>query len=393
MKKLIILILSMFLIGCTESFNIESNDFESVIVIEATITDEFKHQEILISNAYKIDQDIPSPLTNAIIKVVDQNNISYLFTESEPGKYISNNPFKAIINVGYSLEVTTEKGEIYTSTQTKIKSKSTIDNLTVSFEPNLNEFSINVNSYNPNSNSNYYKFSYQETYKIIAPYWSPLDIEIIDRLRNIVKVINKPNSNTKICYQTVNSNQIIQTKTTDLNEDRLTNFPVRKISANDFIVSHRYSINVKQQVQSFDAYTYYSVLKKFSNVENILSQNQPGFFNGNIKSASNPNNKVLGFFEVASVSSKRLFFNYRDYISSGRPDFPETCYTIAPELQHGFSEPPGPLIRALESNSWVFNAVNKNISDSKPGPYLIVQKGCGYCTSYGRSSKPNFWID
>jgi hypothetical protein len=53
-------------------------------------------------------------------------------------------------------------------------------------------------------------------------------------------------------------------------------------------------------------------LKELSGSDGILSQNQPGFFFGNIKSVENPNEKVIGYFEVSSVSSQRIFFNYED---------------------------------------------------------------------------------
>src|SRR5690606_5351791 len=101
------------------------------------------------------------------------------------------------------------------------------------------------------------------------------------------------------CYNTIASDQILVATTRDQSEDRVQNFPVRFIAATNDIIKHRYSINVKQYVQTFEAYTFYKTLSQMSgNNGNILSQNQPGFFSGNIFSDSDPEEKIIGFFEV-----------------------------------------------------------------------------------------------
>lgn len=393
LKYIFVLYLINF-ISCTESFTIESYDFESVLVVEATITDENKNHTILLSKAFKVSENTPEHIENAIVKIIDENNNVFTFSEITPGTYVSDIAFKAIENVNYKLSISTQDGNIYESSNSKTISKSTIDNLSVSLEKNgLNEdqFSINVDSYDANNNSNYYKYSYEETYKIDVPYWSPLEAFISTTTPPRVSIDNKIDKTKKVCYNTQQSSEIIQTTTKDLTEDRITKFPVRKILASDFIISHRYSIKVKQQVQSYDAYNYYSILNKFSDASDLLSQSQPGFFNGNITSTINENERVLGFFEIAHVSEKRIFFNYRDFIAIGRPEYAENCYKNAPSNSNG----PGgnDLVITLQSGEWLYYSENKNVSDGYPGPYLLYPKGCGDCTKYGSNVKPDFWID
>lgn len=392
--KFVFILCLINLISCTEPFTIESYDFESVLVVEATITDENKKHTILLSKAFKISEDSPEHIENAIVKITDENNTEFTFTETSPGKYVSDIAFKAVTDINYKLSIATDDGNVYESNNSKTTSKSKIDNLSVSLEKNsLNEdeFSINVDSYDPERNSNYYKYSYEETYKIEAPYWSPLEAFISATTPPRVSIGNKIDKTKKICYNTQASNTIIQISTKDLSEDRLTKFPVRKVLASDFKVSHRYSINVRQQIQSYDAYNYYSILNKFSNASDLLSQSQPGFFNGNIKSMLNENERVLGFFEIAHVSEKRIFFNYRDFIAIGRPEYAEDCYKNAPTNSNG----PGgnDLVITLQTGDWIYYAENKTVSDGYPGPYLLYPKGCGDCTIYGSNVKPDFWID
>src|SRR5690606_28802170 len=112
--------------------------------------------------------------------------------------------------------------------------------------------------------------------------------------------IHPRTTEARICYSTQSSDKIIVATTSNLSEDRIDAFPVRFISAKDPIITNRYSINVIQYVQSLEAYTFYRTLGQMAGTGgNILSQNQPGFFSGNLSSDSDPDEKVIGFFEVS----------------------------------------------------------------------------------------------
>jgi len=391
-----VVLTSFLFYACTESFDIESISFESALVIEASITTDEKFQEVHLSKAFKIDEDGPHPESNAIVSIKDENGITYEFSEITPGIYQSDAKFSASVNTVYQLFITTASGEVYESKPEKTSSTSQIDDVYATKDIGADgseEFRINIDSYDPTGKSKYYRYTYEETYKIVAPYWSSLKFNILSRIPPLVEVIAKKDLSKKTCYQTKKSTLIFQTETTGLTEDRVTKYVLRRIPVDAFITSHRYSILVKQHVQSYEAYTYYSILNKFSNSSNLLSQNQPGFFNGNIYSTSNKDKKVIGFFEISSVSSKRMFFNYRDFFKYHRPPYPQTCENYAPEISPGFEEPPVPLIRAIESGNWLYFDINRVRDEIFPGPYLLKRKGCGDCTVYGSNSKPSFWVD
>jgi poly(hydroxyalkanoate) granule-associated protein len=79
------------------------------------------------------------------------------------------------------------------------------------------------------------------------------------------------------------------------------------------IISHRYSILVRQYLQTPEANSFYRSLRDFSSSDNIFSQVQPGLLEGNISPVGDGDSFVLGYFEVSSVSESRLFFNYVDF--------------------------------------------------------------------------------
>src|SRR5690606_13165967 len=116
-----------------------------------------------------------------------------------------------------------------------------------------------------------------------------------------------------ICYSTEYSTGINQTTTTELNENRVVRFPVKYLSKLDAKMQTRYSILVKQYAQSLEAYTFYKIVKELGSVGNLLSQGQPGYVAGNMVSEANPEEKVLGFFEASSMTSKRIYFNYENF--------------------------------------------------------------------------------
>ena len=376
-------ILCILFYSCTDSFVIESIAQEDALVIEASITNENKNQIIYLSKAYKLTDSEEVPETNAIVVVKDENQVSYTFTETTPGTYVSNTKFSAQIGVNYQLSITTTNGKVYESKPEKTISNTVIENVNVELDGNIEgtqEFRLFVNSFDPTGNSKYYRYTYEETYKIEAPFWSPLEAIVNN---GFVSIVQKADLNQKVCYQTNTSNTIIQTKTTDLSEDRV-QFAVRRIPIDDYKISNRYSLLVKQYVQSYEAHTYYNVLNKFSNASDLLSQSQPGFFSSNIYSTTNNNEKVLGFFEVTSVSEKRVFINYRDYFPVDSSKYIDECYVIAPSDDIGL---------LINEGKWIYYKSNENISDEYPGPYLFVQKGCGDCTEYGTNIKPAFWVD
>jgi hypothetical protein len=197
-----------------------------------------------------------------------------------------------------------------------------------------------------------------------------------------------PNSvDTRVCYGTQNSTEIILISTAELNENRV-DFPVRFISDQNTIISHRYSILVSQYVESLAAYTYYKTLKKISSSGSLLSPLQPGFLTGNIKSTTNPDDKIIGYFDVASVSSKRIYFNYADlFPGESLPPYYTNC--LREDLNFCFAGigcDGDNLVYGFSNNTLTY-AANSGIK------YFVYPAPCGDCTTFSSNIKPPFWQD
>lgn len=392
--RIIFLLNIVVLYGCVEEIDIvETDQFENYLVVEATLTDQEISQEISLSRTYSLEDNVVPPESNADVKVTDSNGVEYSFEELSPGQYRSAEIFAAQPNINYTLTIRTQNGNLYESREMLLTSVNPIDELF--FERDFNEngqegVSVFVNNYDPLGQSNFYRFKYEESYKVIAPLWTSLDL--IDNLAAGVASYDErfefiPRSTDElICYKTNVSNSIIITNTKDLIEDRLNNFRVLFLNRNDFKIAHRYSILLTQFIQSAEAYTFYQFLSEISESENLLSETQPGFLSGNITSLSNTEEKVIGFFEVVSADTQRIYFNYEDLFSNELlPPYPIQC-----GIENFYAPLFDQLDEALASRDYKFY-LNNDEPEELEGPYFLVPAPCGDCTFYGDSSPPVWW--
>ena len=260
MKKLlptlfVLPFITILLFGCTEPFTVQDLEIpDEVLVIETSITNENKFQEIFLSKAYKLSSEEEAPETNATIHVEDENKTVYAFNETTPGTYVSSSKFSAQSGVNYQLFITRTSGEKYESKPEKTTSSSHIEDISVNLKTGIlgggSEFRFYVNSYDATGESKYYRYTYEETYKIVAPYWSSLKAVPISSNEAVIEPKTGDELKNRICYNSKKSIGIIQTETSNLEDDRVL-FSVRSISTRDFSVSHRYSIKVKTACSIF----------------------------------------------------------------------------------------------------------------------------------------------
>ncbi len=386
----------LLLVSCVESFEPETEIFESVLIVEATITNENKRQQVLLSRTFRLEEDGPNPESSAQVVVRDDQQNEFVFEEVEAGRYLSVQSFGALPNREYSLSVVTSDGRTYGSDSASLTAESQIVDLYASREENANGqdgIAILLDNQTNDENALFYRFEYEETYKIIAPRWVSVDAVVVrDRPSPPIIVLEPKTEEQRVCYNTELSNDIILGDTENSNQNVLTRFPVRFISSDNFIISHRYSILVKQFVQSREAFAFYETLNEFSSqTESLFSQIQPGFLNGNVFSTQNESEKVLGFFQVSTVTSQRLFFDYEDFfLGEPLPPYATDCsLEFTPDLLPGSPGGASPLVQAINSlgQKYVSSSGDEN------RPFILVNRPCGDCTALGSNVIPDFWVE
>ncbi|PRX54549.1 DUF4249 domain-containing protein [Flagellimonas meridianipacifica] len=387
-------VFSLFFASCVETFEPETEVFESVLIVEAAITNEDKRQQVLLTRTFRLEEDGPNPESSATVRVIDDQQNEFVFEEVEPGRYLSALPFSAVPNRQYQLSIATSDGRTYGSESVSLTPESQILDLYASREENSNGqdgIAILVDNQGSQSGTQSFRFEYEETYQIIAPRWVAVDAVVVrDRPPPAIVILEPKTEEQQVCYNTELSNTIILGDTENTDQNGLTRFPVRFIGRDNFIISHRYSILVRQFAQTREAFAFYETLNEFSSrTESLFSQIQPGFLIGNVFSLESESENVLGFFEVSSVTSRRIFFDYEDFFpGEPLPPYASDCsLEFTPDLLPGSPDGPSPLVQAINSLGQKF--VESTGDDSRP--FVLVSRPCGDCTALGSNVIPDFW--
>lgn len=391
-KGLCFLVLSFF-IACVEPYEPATETFESALVVEGMITSELKNQEIKLSQTYALEEDTIAYVNGAQIEVVSSAGESFNFQNTGNGMYKSVMPFQAQEGTGYHLEIQVD-GKLYKSDEEMISGNTSLENVTA--ERTLNddgELGVGIFAETHTADdSKFFRYTYEETYKIVSPYTS--NKKFITNNRGFAVLVDVPQDEEReICYNSVSSKKGVLSDKTYLSGDDQ-KVLIKFLNIDDKKILNRYSILVKQNVISSEAFQYFITLDELSNSESIFSQNQPGFLVGNIYEVDNPNAKVIGYFEVAKEEEMRIFFNFNDLFSpEERPDSKDDCEITAPLPGLGYE--PGDIDNYVASGQlqYLRPAVPSNDPMNPTGPYAMVPTGCVDCKVYGTPEKPEFWIE
>ena len=397
--------------NCTEPYQIETTSFKDVLVIESTITNELDYQEIKLSRTYSLVSDEPNNESNAQVWIEDSDQNTYNFSESEPGVYVSDETFKAEPDIAYQLHITTSSGKHFESNEEYLTPVAELGSLYAEKAINngIAGIEVRVNSNEDIGNAKHFRYEYEETYKIVAPY----DIEFNIELTNINItpqyfsydiVVTDNDYEKKVGYASESEQEILQTIITDYNNS-ISKFPICFIEETNHKIREKYSILVRQYVQTKESHGFYKKLKDLGSVESLLINSQPGYVNGNIYEVGSEQEKVVGFFEVSSVSEKRIFFSHYDF-DLPKPDFPYFCETSICDYRDNTVYDYDPSERAVmysllkvETPPWELLEINYEEEIDFEGNiilipiYTLLTPECGNCTSFSSNIKPEFWED
>ena len=374
--------------NCVEEFDFGTQNFEDILVVDARITDELKFQEVTLSRTFRLENEGPAPEIGASVSVTDDQQNVFQFSETTEGQYISNVAFAAEPGVSYQLQITTQSGKSYASRSVVLPQATPIDDLYA--ERIINDdgeegIGFFVDSFDPTGNAFFYRYEYEETYQTIPPHWFDLDIKVISRNPPQIELVAREREE-RVCYKAERSNQFILNTTSDLTENRVERFMVHFLTPSDVKLRDRYSILVRQFVQTPEAHEFFDTLSNFSDLESLFSQLQPGFVTGNILAVEDPNENVLGFFEATPISEKRIFVNRLDlFPESLRPEFPGTC-SFFEESDRDVAG----VIDAVERRGLKLIAVRGSFSTNI---YDFTNKLCSDCNVLGSNIRPDFWVD
>lgn len=296
--------------NCVEPYDFKPTDNNAYLVIDGIITqaNEINRVRLTNSTAYGTNT-IAKPIENAKIKLLNSNNESEYFIEEGDG-YYAHYGFSLNIQVGETYHIEISIGEKkYQSIPEKLPEPIVPDSVSfkLGYKSEINTYGIEV-SYenidvfintpiNVDGEKSYLRWKTNES-------WSFTEIKC------------SPLHNPKTCYMT-----------RELNEDKFFIYSSEAITgtylSNKFVANkrildnvefiERHYFNVEQYTITKEAYAFWERAVQIASPSGDIFDLPPAQFSGNVYNVNDKDEVVLGYFEVAGESIKRILL-YRDDI-------------------------------------------------------------------------------
>jgi hypothetical protein len=368
--------------GCIEPYTPEIDKYEDILIIDGLITDQpYSIVRLSRGSYYNQSESIPEGGATVIIGD-DLGNVISMYEES-PGIYRSLDPdFEGIIGRNYRIYVYTDDDQGYESDFVELKKVPEIENLYTEFGEKAvgtdleKGFYVYVDTYDPDNETRYYRYEFEETWEFSVPYTS--FFELVGRTIQMRSVINRQ------CWRTELGSDILLASSEKMESDMIRHFPVHFVSIVGSRLSRRYSILVRQYSVNAEAYVFWNQLKINNQNLGTLFDKQPAQIYGNIHSMDGNEAPVLGFFEASSMKSKRIFLENKDL----PPD-------VLTESEFAFCRHDYLIVsnrRALDYALRGYCIVGEEVSPQfGQGMGVILNHKCCDCTLNGSNIRPDFW--
>jgi len=371
----------ILLMNCVEPFPLTSIEYNEVLVIEALLTNEFKQHKVTISRTSKLNELVFLPEEGASVKIQINQGFEIPLTETSPGIYLTPE-YAGTSGTDYKLFVNTQDNKEYVSREVQLKQTPAIENVYAKY-PVFNDsgekgIQIYLDTEDPTNQTRFYRWEYEDTYEIKTPYPSKFVWLGGNNITFRLQAVDN-------CWASSTSNNVFVRTTKGLLSDRVTAMPLKFISSQSPELVIKYSILIKQYALTEEAYLFWKQIQNVNETQGSLFDIQPGEVNGNIFSIDSKN-KVLGYFDAASVSSKRSFFTPLDFEESGYspPQLLGSCLETAP-IEVPIEEL-GTTMNIYQKSLTIYDALGAG-----PSSVLLLRISCCDCTSKGTNVKPAFW--
>jgi hypothetical protein len=376
----ILILIILFSLSCKEEFNLETKDYQELMVFEGFITNNSGPYSIKISKTSTINKPTKIPFTNCEVIIYDDKGYSEVLTEKEPGSYITKeNGIQGTVGNKYKINVTTPDNNKYETEFQEMLEPVRIDSLYANLEYHelfndpidLPGYQFYISTETAQKDSSYFLWDLTETYEYNADFTLFAMQTVYGMIYCKTDTIGCPDfSPYYTCWRTAPVKNVFTAETATLTIPKINNKKLNFVGTNSRRLSVIYSLLLKQYTINKEAHLFWKAFEDQISDENPLFASQPDNIHSNIKNLSNPKETIFGYFTVASSDEKRIFVeNPHESISY------EKCYVL---LEWKDLHRPLP---------WYFILNND-------GTMGIIEHDCLDCRSNGGVlEKPDYWIN
>jgi hypothetical protein len=316
------------------------------------------------------------PALNAILIVDgDQHTLVPLY---ETGNGIYGNLLPLKTSEKYRLSITTSDGTKYQSDFIPFKQTPPIDSL--SWDQDTSDVRFFINTHDPQNNTTYYRWQYEETWQYSTYLTSNFDYV------HGALIPRPPDEQIHNCWKENKAATILLASTSQLSQDIVHKFPFNTVSKSTEKLYVLYSVQISQYALTRDEFEYWTELKKNSEQLGSIFDAQPSQLNSNIHCTTNPREPVMGYLSASTAQKKRIFVGINEMTNMNYTPYYLPCQSLK-DVTTGFSAQD--TARAYEYlemprhlfTFWYFD-----------GAYHVAQNFCIDCREHGgTNAKPDFW--
>jgi len=317
-QLLTITILGFTNTSCIDFFHPRLNgESDNKYVIDGTINDRDSLQVITISTTSTVSKPNFNPLSYCKVKVIDDIGNTFIFEENvkERGKYESKIDNKFLKpGISYQVQVETASGIEIVSDFDKMPECPDVDTIyyirkdiqtSDPLSPRQGiQFYIDIDK--QNTNCEFFRWRLTETYEHHAMYPQMIG--------------ETPNYSMFKCWTTLEIKDIFVLSTKNISQETFHLQPLNFVDNRSQRLTFCYSLLVDQYAVSEATYKFWESLKSNSSEQGGLYSTQPIIVKGNLRSTTNPDVEVLGFFNASSIKSKRIFVKNVENLKIHAPD-------------------------------------------------------------------------
>lgn len=410
-KKIVSFLLLVAFASCIDPYIPVLNNYSSLLVVEGLITNENKPYKIKLGRTTSHEESIPEMVNDANVSIIDGNGRKVTLQHCGDGYYKTDSTsFTGVIGQKYTLQIITSDGKEYKSEESVMLPVAPIDK--IYFEKGeeisgiLGELftglKIFVNSSVAPEMNKFFRWSYEEDWKIRMPNPQVYTYEYVnDTTINFeyVPVIKS------FCWKKYQPGEIITGSILPGEDNQMLKKEISFIApVKSDRLTIQYSILVKQYSISEMEFNFWNNLKKAGEAGGDIFASQPFPVISNIHNVNNREEQVLGFFEVSSVTRKRLFVTSHELEALNLPHYRSACDEI-PKSPDDF----GPANFTWDDVYHMYTDKGKYVfvrpevtPNTLVAGHVYVRNllelvfaptACVVCETSGLTTKPDFWID
>jgi hypothetical protein len=324
-KTYILHILFFFLTGCISSYNLDHDTNEYLLVVDGKITQENTQHELTLRRSTATGSTEYNAVTGAQISLYDDMGNFETYFEFENGKYLfEGNVLERIPGRSYYLEIQLPDESMYRSVPQTMPEVVKPDKLYFELEE------IEEISDLENITTKWYLDLYLNT-PVFNDDQNLYFIWRLDHVFSSNEVQCHPLMKPVTCYvkrKLISDNlQIFSSE--NLSGGQLMNYRVGSILVSpSWEFSEKHFYNVAQHSITKEAYDYWEIVKMVAQSTGSIFDTPPGPVYGNIYNVNDPDERVLGFFEVSAVDTIRTY----TFATDLKPLFiEERCHPYKPQ--------------------------------------------------------------